>query len=99
MPIGATLTGRLLRLEHHIRQPRSFLILANFDTVEANGFVSSIQAQPTHCNDLNHQAYCSIAMVSDQKEKRALLFRTNSSKIIIPAGYKSRWMTGAIGSN
>jgi hypothetical protein len=39
MPVGATLTGRIMRLEHQTRRPRSFLIWVNFDTIEAHGVV------------------------------------------------------------
>ena len=96
MPVGATLTGRIMRMEHQMRRPRSFLIFLHFDTVEANSVVSAIRAQLTHCTGLGLRADCSIAKMSEQNEDRALLFSTNAPEIVLPAGYESNWIAGDV---
>ncbi len=95
-PEGATLTGRIMRLEHRMRKPYSFLIWVDFDTIETNGVVSSIRTRLTHGDDLDSQHPCSIATMSDQKWDRALHFYggPDNANIVIPAGYTSRWLTG-----
>ncbi len=93
-PVGATLTGRIMRMEHQVRSPRSFLIWLKFDTIEVNGVVWSIHARLARCEDSRLQESCSVATMSDQPRDRAFLFQTKSPNILIPAGYKSRWLTG-----
>ncbi len=92
-PAGAILTGRIMRLEHQKRKPSSFLIWLDFDTIEANGVVSSIRARLIGCGDPDPQI-CSIAKMSDQKWNRALHFHADSPKIVVPRGFPSRWVTG-----
>jgi hypothetical protein len=82
-----------MRLEHQKRKPSSFLIWLDFDTIEANGVVSSIRARLIGCGDPDPQI-CSIAKMSDQKWNRALHFHADSPKIVVPRGFPSRWVTG-----
>jgi len=111
VPRGATLTGRIMRLEHHLDKQgvivpgakglrgRFFLIWLRFDTIEVNGAVSSIKAGLTGCQTVeNGDRRCLVATLPDQKGERVLVFPTNATNIMIPAGSKSIWMSGEPGS-
>ncbi len=110
-PAGSTLTGRIMRMEHHLRRldyfdpktqvvhngsPYFFLIWVNFDTIEANGVVSSIRARLICGKAVDGNHPCPFAIMSDQKWHRALIFDTDSPSvnIVVPAGYTSTWLTG-----
>jgi hypothetical protein len=110
-PRGATLNGRIMRLEHHLEtqgvivhgakglRGRFFLIWLVFDTIEVNGAVSSIQAGLTGCQTVeNGDRRCLLATLPYQKGERVFVFPTNATNIVIPAGYKSTWLCGNVGS-
>jgi hypothetical protein len=110
VPRGAVLTGRIMRMEHHpdsqsviVPGPdgirgRFFLIWVDFDTIEANGIISSIRAGMTCGEDLNPWRRCLVAYLDDRKWERALIFPTDAAKFVVPAGYRSTWLTGDPGS-
>jgi hypothetical protein len=90
---GATLTGRIMSMEHHLHRldysdpdahdivkpgRYSFLIWVDFDTIEANGATWSIRARLTCGHPLNREHTCSFATMSDQKWDRALVFESDT---------------------
>lgn len=92
-PAGATLTGRILRMEHQLHKleyktPGSiivtsggryfFLIWMDFDRIEAKGAVSSIRARLICGQALDRTHPCPYATMSDQPWDRALPFGNNS---------------------
>ena len=92
-PAGATFTGRIMSMEHHLHKldyktPGSlivtpggryfFLIWMDFDRVEAKGGVSSIRARLMCGEPLNSKYRCPFATMSDQPWDRALPFGNNS---------------------
>jgi hypothetical protein len=110
-PAGSTLTGRIMRIEHYLRKldytdakahavhtgrRYFFLIWVDFDTIEANGVVSSIRARLTCGESFDANHHCPFAIMSDQKWDRALTFDTDSPNVnvVVPAGYTSTWLTG-----
>jgi hypothetical protein len=110
-PPGATLTGRIMRIEHHPQRleytdPAThvvatggryfFLIWMDFDTIEANGVVSSIRARLTCGQALDPLHRCPFATMSDQIWDRAIPFGSDSANanIVVPAGYTSTWLSG-----
>ena len=111
-PNGAVLTGRIMRMEHHpdkqsviVPGPdgvkgRFFLIWLDFDTIEVNGVVSSIRARMTCGETLNswRRFRCLVATLDDRKGQRALVFPSDAANFVVPAGYKSTWLTGDPGS-
>ena len=99
IPTGATFTGRIMRMEHHVdRQgiPRSgggvdlegqrfFLIWIIFDRMEVKGVVSSIQAR-YNCS--------ACASIEGKKWEYAFVFPTEAPNFVVPAGFTSTWLTG-----
>ena len=101
-----------MRVEHHpdkqsviVPGPdgvtgRFFLIWLDFDTIEVNGVVSSIRARMTCGETLNswRRFRCLVATLDDRKGQRALVFPSDAANFVVPAGYKSTWLTGDPGS-
>ena len=73
-----------------------FLIWMDFDTIEANGVVSSIRARLTCGQALDPLHRCPFATMSDQIWDRAIPFGSDSANanIVVPAGYTSTWLSG-----
>jgi hypothetical protein len=104
-PAGAIVTGRIMRMEHHLDRNgvimitpklrgRFFLIWLDFDTIEVNGVISAIRAR-LNCGELLDPRYpCLVANLVDQKGDRAFVFPSESPKFVLPAGYTSTWLTG-----
>ncbi|MGA7413061.1 MAG: hypothetical protein WBW33_21470 [Bryobacteraceae bacterium] len=93
-PAGATLTGRIMRMEHHLQRleytdptahvvatgGRSFFVIwMDFDTIEANGVVWAIRARLTCGQALDRQHRCPFATMSDQTWDRAIPFGSDSA--------------------
>jgi hypothetical protein len=98
IPSGATFTGRIMRMEHHLdkqgiarsgggvglRGRRYFLIWIVFDKMEVKGVVSSFHAQ----------YYCSqCASIEGRKGEYAFVFPTEAANFAVPAGFTSKWVT------
>ncbi len=94
VPAGATLSGRIMRMEHHLQRleysdPTAhvvapggryfFLIWMDFDTIEANGVVSAIRARLTCGQALDSLHRCPFATMSDQTWDRAIPFGSDSA--------------------
>jgi hypothetical protein len=92
-PAGAMLTGRILRMEHHLHKleyktPGTiivtsggryfFLIWMDFGRIEAKGAVLSIRARLICGQALDSTHPCPFATMSDQIWDRALAFGNNS---------------------
>jgi len=104
-PAGTILTGRIMRMEHHLDKKgviipgpngfrgRFFLIWLDFDRIEVNGVVSSIRARLICGETLSPQYPCLVADVADPKGDRAFMFPSESPKFVVPAGYTSTWLT------
>ncbi|MGD1094264.1 MAG: hypothetical protein ABSB35_20040 [Bryobacteraceae bacterium] len=105
MPKGAILTGRIMRMEHHLDRQgliapdgkhvrlqgrRYFLIWVDFDRVEVKGVVSSFSPR-FDCDPAAN--FCLWALVDGQKSKGAFLFPTEADNFVVPAGYVSTWFT------
>jgi len=98
IPSGATFTGRIMRMEHHLDKqgiPRSgggvdlsgqrfFLIWIVFDRMEVKGVVSSFQAEYS----------CSTCIsIKGKKWEHAFVFPTEAPNFVVPAGFTSKWVT------
>jgi len=73
---------------------RFFLVWLDFDTIEANGLVSSIHPRLICGESPSLFHHCLDADVHNRMGDRALLFPSDAANLVIPAGYESRWLNG-----
>jgi hypothetical protein len=89
-PIGATATGRIVRMEHHLGTRNNFLVSMAFDTLQVAGVELRLYARSDGKGEamLRRQGHEDWPMGT-------FLFRGSNPRYVIPAGYKSEWRTTA----
>jgi hypothetical protein len=100
IPAGATAHGRLTRVERHLLPEPYFLVAISFNRLDAEGashrFAARLEPDPDLVRKLGANAlgegdgglrYWSVGV---------LLFPGGGERRVIPAGYKSKWMTLAV---
>ena len=89
-PTGATATGRIVRMEHHLGPRNYFLVSMAFDTLQVSGAEFRLYARSYWNGD---------AMLSRQEHEDGpmgtFLFPGGTSRYVISAGHKSEWRTTA----
>jgi hypothetical protein len=100
IPAGATVRGRIRRVEHHLSPSPYFLVALSFNRVEARGAVSPFVARSEPDPGLARELGAHLAMRDTGIwfwGVGAFLFPTGKSHTVIPAGFESKWFTLATG--
>jgi hypothetical protein len=87
-PIGATATGRIVRMEHHLGTRNNFLVSMAFDTLQVAGVEFRLYARSAGDAMPRSQGHEDWPMGT-------FLFPGSNPRYVIPAGYKSEWRTTA----
>jgi hypothetical protein len=82
VPAGGTVTGRIVKIEHRI-EFHEFALLLDFDSIEAPGIAFQLRARLDTRDKL----------VTGVGSMVGLVFPTAQANLVIPAGYKSKWLT------
>lgn len=107
IPVGAVLHGRIRRLEHQSSPSPHFVISIIFETMEANGIRSPIAATIDRSQEIakinkdfsrlfpGPRHFEVLMPPATRAIEGSFVFRTSSSRYVIPQGYASRWVTVA----
>jgi hypothetical protein len=96
IPAGATVRGRIARVEHHLIPTPYFLIAITFNRLELTGSSSPFAAR------LDRDVELATRLGANLVGKRRgldfwdvgnFLFPTGKSRYVLPAGYQSQWFT------
>lgn len=100
IPAGAVVQGRLRRVEHHLLSTPYFLIVISFNRVDIKGALSPFAARSEPDPDLARELGANLAVRETGVRfwgVGSFLFPTNKTRLVIPAGFQSKWFTLAIG--
>ena len=100
IPAGAVVQGRLRRVEHHLLSTPYFLIVISFNRVDIRGALSPFAARSEPDPDLARELGANLAVRETGVRFWGIgsfLFPTNKPRLVIPAGFQSKWFTLAIG--
>jgi len=96
IPAGATVRGRITRLEHHLVPDPYFLIVLSFNRLEVQGVSSPFAARSEGNAELANELGVSL-----YGQGRGLwywgvgtfVFPTSKSRYVVPTGFESKWIT------
>jgi hypothetical protein len=99
IPAGATVRGRITRLERHLLPSPYFLIALSFNRLAIGDFASPFAARSEGNVELAREL--GATLVGQGRglafwDVGTFLFPTNRSRYVVPAGYESKWITLAI---
>jgi hypothetical protein len=101
IPAGATVHGRIRRVEHHLLPTPYILVAISFNRVDVHGVVSPFVARSDADAALARELGANLAV----RETGiwfwgvgTFLFPTSKSHTVMPAGFESKWYTLATGS-
>ncbi|HYW43627.1 MAG TPA: hypothetical protein VE959_12270 [Bryobacteraceae bacterium] len=101
IPAGAVVHGRIRRVEHHLLPAPYFLIALSFNRVEVQGVLSPFAARSEANAELAKELGANLEMRETGIwfwDVGTFLFPTNKSRMVIPAGFESKWFTLATGA-
>ena len=82
-PAGSIVTGRIVRMEHRLRPRNNFVVSLAFDRVEVEGKYFRLRIK----SDDNRAA------TIPEWPMGTFSFPASNSRYVIPAGFKSKWLT------
>lgn len=100
IPAGAVVYGRIRRVEHHLLAKPYFLIALAFNRVETGGVLSPFAARSEPDPDLAKELDANLAIRATGIwfwDVGTFLFPTGKSRVVVPAGFESKWFTLATG--
>ena len=90
---GAVVHGRILRVQHSMREPRRFTIDVALETIEAEG-----KSRPLYAIVTSETVPGSSKGVEARAMGQASLhFDTDKVRYRVPAGYRTEWVTAEAG--
>ena len=96
IPAGATVRGRITRLEHHMLPSPYFLIALSFNRLEIEGVFSFFAARSDTNSELAKELGANVFGLSGGLgywDVGTFLFPTTKSHYVMPAGFESKWFT------
>jgi len=92
VPAGATVEGRILRMQHRLEKPRHFTIGLLLEKLEVRGGATQLYAKL----DRGDQSRSIVLPPMGQSRLvAALVFTTDKSRHVVPARYQTNWVTVA----
>jgi hypothetical protein len=101
IPAGAVVSGHIRRMEHHLLPSPYFLVAIAFNRIEVRGTTSPFFARSETSPALARELGANVAMRGSGVRLWGVgifLFPTNKSRLVIPAGFESKWFTLASGA-
>jgi hypothetical protein len=89
-PIGAKVTGRIVRMEHRFAPKTDFVVSMAFDAVEVDGVVFRLNARSD-----GNAGWRPSGQGHEDGPMGTFLFPGSNPRYLISAGYKSKWRTTA----
>ena len=83
VPAGSTVTGRIVQMEHRVFPKSYFVVSMAFDRVEVDGKFFKLRIQSN----------ASRAAANPAWPMGTFSFPASNSRYVIPAGFKSKWLT------
>jgi len=96
IPAGATVRGRITRVEHHLLPTPFFLVSISFNRLELTGISSPFAARLDRDDELAKQLGANVAPRGRGLESWDVgnfVFVTGKKRYVMPAGYESQWFT------
>ena len=96
IPAGATVRGRITRVEHHLLPTPYFLISISFNRLELTGISSPFAARLDRDDELAKQLGANMERRGRGVESWDVgnfVFATSKKRYVLPAGYESQWFT------
>jgi hypothetical protein len=96
IPAGATVRGRITRVEHHLLPTPYFLISVSFNRLELTGISSPFAARLDRDDELAKQLGANLARRGRGLESWDVgnfVFATGKKRYVLPSGYESPWFT------
>jgi len=90
---GATVRGRITRVEHHLLPKAYFLIAMSFNRVEVAGVPAPFAARLDPSPELMQDLGVDLAPQSAGWNNGTLLVATKKGRYLFPAGFQSKWST------
>lgn len=100
IPAGATVHGRIRRVEHHLLPRPYFRVVLTFNRVDVRGVVSPFVVRSEPDAGLAEKLGANLELRDTgiwYWGVGTFLFPSNKSDIVIPAGFESKWFTLATG--
>jgi hypothetical protein len=91
-PAGATVEGRIVQMKHWLEKPRHFAISLLLEKLEVRGVATPLYPR------LSREAGSNSIYLPPMGQSplvAALVFTTDKSRHIVPAGYQMNWVTVA----
>ena len=96
IPAGATVRGRIARLEHHLFPEPYFVIAISYNRVELNGVSSPFAARL----ESNNQPTAGLGFEARPRARGlefwdigTFVFPSSKGRYVLPSGYESKWFT------
>jgi len=96
IPAGATVRGRLTRVEHHFLPEPYFLVAMSFNRLDWQDGSSRFAARAEENEQLARQLGASLSTENGGMrywDVGVFLFPTSKSHYVVPAGFESKWIT------
>ena len=96
IPAGATVRGRITRVEHHLLPTPYFLIAISFNRLELTGISSPFAARLDRDDELAKELGADVSRRGRGVERwdvGTFVFQTGKKRYVLPAGYESPWFT------
>jgi len=89
-PAGATVEGRIVQMKHWLEKPQRFTISLLLEKLDVRGVATPLYARLTRGAG-STRIY--VPPVGQSPLAAALVFTTDKSRYIVPAGYQTNWVT------
>ncbi len=96
VPADAVVKGRITKMERRLLPAALFLIGMAFDSIEVNGVSSPCRLVP----DATHQSARQLELTADLPPPETggyFPFPTGKERVLVPAGFKTAWLTARLG--
>jgi hypothetical protein len=89
VPAGAAIEGRIVQMRHWQAAPRHFTISLLLEKIEVLGMPAPLYARLRPAESAN----IALPPIAQSPLIAPLVFNTDKSRFIVPAGYQSNWVT------
>jgi hypothetical protein len=90
VPVGATVEGRIVQMQHWLEKPRRFTVCLMLEKLEVRGVATPLYAKLSR-EDESRGVH--LPPWGQSPLAAALVFTTDKTRHIVPAGYQTNWVT------